>query len=256
MIARRAWWTATTKLSSNGISLMVKHDISSISSFYSTAIFKMAYFPASKRTRTSLVFKKDRKVNRMNQHWSICEASQQGKNMHFLLWVFYNPSCTSFIPQMLTVMYTLQSTITKTTLRACLQFISYSQHSGNEQIVNFEGCVLTFLLCSGFHCSCALPRSWRAIIISDNTWWLFGKRCVWMFACLQCTVCILNASSPCAPRVKKIRPIVGLLVVSVDTLRLEEASIYIDPWDAYISIFAREFEIVRVVLLSILKMWY
>ena len=50
-----------------------------------------------------------------------------------------------------------------------------------------------------------------------------------MFACLQCTVCILNASSPCAPRVKKIRPIVGLLVVSVDTLRLEEASINIDP---------------------------
>ena len=50
-----------------------------------------------------------------------------------------------------------------------------------------------------------------------------------MFACLQCTVCILNASSPCAPRVKKIRSIVGLLVVSVDTLRLEEASIYIDP---------------------------
>ena len=99
----------------------------------------------------------------------------------------------------------------------------------NEQIINFEGCVLTFLLCSGFHCSCALPRSWRAIIISDNTWWLFGKRCVWMFACLQCTVCILNASSPCAPRVKKIRPIVGLLVVSVDTLRLEEASINIDP---------------------------
>ena len=99
----------------------------------------------------------------------------------------------------------------------------------NEQIINFEGCVLTFLLCSGFHCSCALLRSWRAIIISDNTWWLFGKRCVWMFACLQCTVCILNASSPCAPRVKKIRPIVGLLVVSVDTLRLEEASIYIDP---------------------------
>ena len=38
-----------------------------------------------------------------------------------------------------------------------------------------------------------------------------------------------NASSPCAPRVKKIRPIVGLLVVSVDTLRLEEASINIDP---------------------------
>ena len=72
-----------------------------------------------------------------------------------------------------------------------------------------------------------------------------------MFACLQCTVCILNASSPCAPRVKKIRPIVGLLVVSVDTLRLEEASINIDPsyFDAYISIFAREFEIVRVVLI-------
>ena len=111
MIATRAWWTATTKLSSNGISLMVKHDISSISSFYSTAIFKMAYFLASKRTRTSLVFKKDRKGNRLNQHWSICEASQQGKNMHFLLWVFYNPSCTSFIPQMLTVLYTLQSAI-------------------------------------------------------------------------------------------------------------------------------------------------
>ena len=69
----------------------------------------------------------------------------------------------------------------------------------------------------------------RQIIISDNTWWLFRKRCVWMFACLQCTVCILNASSPCAPRVKKIRSIVGLLVVSVDTLRLEEASINIDP---------------------------
>ena len=73
-----------------------------------------------------------------------------------------------------------------------------------------------------------------------------------MFACLQCTVCILNASSPCAPRVKKIWSIVGLLVVSVDTLRLEEASICIDP--PHFEIFAREFEIVRVVLLSILKM--
>ena len=85
MIARRAWWIATTKLSSNGISLMIKHDISRFSSISTTAICKIACFPASKRTRTSLVLKKDRKGNRLNQHWSFCEASQQGENYAFSL---------------------------------------------------------------------------------------------------------------------------------------------------------------------------
>ena len=157
MIARRAWWIATTKLSSNGISLMVKHDISSISSFYSTAIFKMAYFLASKRTRTSLVFKKDRKGNRLNQHWSICEASQQGKNMHFLLWVFYNPSCTSFLPQMHSSLNTgSPKYITKTTFESLPLFhFIFSTDSGNEQIINFEGCspffyVLVFIVPAPF----------------------------------------------------------------------------------------------------------
>ena len=112
-------------------------------------------------------------------------------------------------------------------MRACLYFISYSQHSGNEQIVNFEGCspffyVLVFIVPAPF--SAPDGRSSYQTILGDCL-----ERDAFECLHVQCTVCILNASSPCAPRVKKIRPIVGLLVVSVDTLRLEEASINIDP---------------------------
>ena len=201
IIATRAWWIATTKLSSNGISLMVKHNISGISSIFTTAICKIAYFPASQRTRTSLVFKKDRKGNRLNQHWSICGASQQGKICIFscgssTILPAHHSYLRCTVLWILTVMYTLQSTITKTTFESLplfhFIFSTYCQWAHNQ--------LLTFLLCSGFHCSCALPRSWRAIIISDNTWWLFEKGCICMFACAVYSLyfkCIFTVRPPC-----------------------------------------------------------
>ena len=126
-----------------------------------TAIFKMAYFPASKRTRTSLVFKKDRKGNRLNQHWSICEASQQGKICIFTcgsskILPAHHSYLRCTVLWILTVINTLQSTITKTTFESLPLFhFIFSTHSGNEQIINFEGCspffyVLVFIVPAPF----------------------------------------------------------------------------------------------------------
>ena len=87
----------------------------------------------------------------------ICGASQQGKIMHFLLWVFYNPSCTSFLPQMHSSLNTgSPKYITKTTFESLPLFhFIFSTDSGNEQIINFEGCspffyVLVFIVPAPF----------------------------------------------------------------------------------------------------------